>query len=110
MSVWLSLPVEDKYFYLTVIEDYNFIQAPHLSKMYAHCSRSSTCEDQSLVAEGRFYMSGLKCVSHKAHNLFNTDGVASSIAQALAFNDGDVAFRQVCIFRGIKGKIGSAID
>lgn len=54
VSVSLSLAVEDKHFYLRVIEDYSFIQALHLSEIYVHCSHSRACEDQFLVAEGSF--------------------------------------------------------
>lgn len=100
------------YLYLTVIEDYSCIQAPHLSEMYAHCSHSSTCEDQFLAAEGTFYTSSLKGVSHKAHNLFNTDEVASSITQTLSPLKMDVLvqaekhvdLQQVCSFLDIKVK------
>lgn len=70
-----------------------------------------TTATQPSLSRRPFYMASLKWVSHKAHNLFITDEVSSSVIQTLS-NDGCLdtsrkTFRPswVCIFLAIKGKI-----
>lgn len=48
-TIYISVEYTDKYLYLTVIEDYTFIQVSHLSEMYIHYSHSTSCEQKALL-------------------------------------------------------------